>query len=304
MKSKKMTKLTLFFVATLVPFCGISQPAIGEEGFSVIKEAYLYDKLLPLNPLVIKSKEYDSYTRHEIYFTGVRERVGAYLAIPKVGKAPFPVVLLIDGMGGSKERWWGNDNWPNGLETTEALLKNGFAVFTIDAAMHGKRGANPEIFPKPLSLRKENLMNTTRNLIKQTAQDYMRGLDYLQTRSDIAIEKVGVYGLSMGGAVTFILTGLDKRVDTAVAGVAVVYGNKNSVVNAYNFTSRITDKPFLMIMGDSDGFYTPKTAAQLFSSIGGKQNHLILFKGGHKVPVSYIPVIVEWMEQGLARVKE
>ncbi|MCF6351688.1 MAG: dienelactone hydrolase family protein [Cyclobacteriaceae bacterium] len=300
MKLKKTAKITLvFFVALLVSFVGVSQPSIGEEGFSVIKEAYSYDKALPLNTTITETQAFATYTRAELYFTGVYERVGAYLAIPTTGDAPFPVVVLIDGMGGSKNRWFKEGNWPNGLETVEALIEKGFAVFTIDAARHGERFDTTGVFPKPLALRKNDLMYTVRDIIRHTVQDYMRGLDYLETREDIDTNKVGVYGLSMGGAVTFILTCLDDRIKSAVAGVAVVYGNKNSLVNAYNFTSRIKTKPVLMLMADSDEFYTPESATHLFNSIGGSHNQLIIFEGRHKILTSQILTIAEWFKNAL-----
>lgn len=288
-----------YLVLFLSPLVTFSQPSIGDEGFTAIKEAYTYDETLALNPAAKEIKKFPSHTRTELYFTGVRERVGAYIAIPTRGQGPFPVVLLIGGMGGSKESWWGKDNWPNGFETTEALIRKGFAVFTIDAAMHGERFDNEGVFPKPSSLRKAELMHTVQDMIKQTVQDYMRGLDYLESRNDINIDKVGVYGLSMGGAVSFILSGLDNRIKTAVAGVTVVYGNQYSAVNSYNFAPRIKDNLLLMIMGDKDGYYTPETATQLFNSIGGENNELVIFKGGHKVPPSFIPAIASWFEKGL-----
>ncbi len=304
MKSKNIIKTVYLLSLLLISTFGVSQPSIGDEGFAVIREAYSYDKTLPLHVITKEPVEFATYSRTELHFTGVNEKVGAYLAIPKNGEDPFPVVLLIDGMGGSKERWFKADNWPNGLETVEALVGKGFAVFSIDAARHGERFDTTGVFPQPLSLRKENLMYTVRDMIRQTVQDYMRGLDYLETRNDIDTKAIGVYGLSMGGTVTFILTALDERIKTAATGVAVVYGNEYSLVNAYNFTPRIKTKPVLMIMGDIDRYYTPQTAKQLFSSIGGGQNHLIIFEGGHKVPASYISTIADWFEKDLIQPKK
>ena len=296
---KNPIKLLPSLVLLILPLLVYSQPSIGDEGFEVIKEAFAYDNNLALDPVITSSIKFSTYTREEIYFTGTRDRVGGYLAIPTHGEGPFPLVLLIDGMGGSKERWWGKKNWSNGLETTEALIEKGFAVFTIDAAMHGERADTSGIFPKPLSLRKQDLMHTVQSMIKQTVQDYMRGLDYLETRKEVNTQKSGAYGLSMGGAVTFILTGLDDRIKSAATGVAVVYGNEYSVVNAYNFTPRIKTKSFLMLMGDTDGYYTPKSATHLFNSISTNNKELIIFEGGHKVSPKYIPVIVKWFENGL-----
>ncbi|MCF6360799.1 MAG: dienelactone hydrolase family protein [Cyclobacteriaceae bacterium] len=295
-----MIKFIYLLSLLLIPTSIVSQPSIGDEGYEVIREAYSYDNTLALNVTIQEEEEFVTYSRTELHFTGVSEKVGAYLAIPKSGEGPFPVVLLIDGMGGSKERWFRANNWPNGLETVEALVRKGFAVFTIDAVMHGERVDTTGVFPQPQSLRKENLMYTVQDMIKQTVQDYMRGLDYLETRNDIDAKTTGVYGLSMGGAVTFILTGLDERIKAAATGVPVVYGNEYSLVNAYNFTPRIQNKPFLMIIGELDAYYTPKIAKQLFSSIGGDQNHFIVFNGGHKIPTTYIPTIADWFENNLA----
>lgn len=299
MNRKHQVGSTVFLWSILLSFVGFSQPSIGDEGFKVISEQYTYDKNLNLNPETIEVTSYPTFNREQLIFTGVRERVGAYLATPTKTKGPFPLVLLIDGMGGSKDRWFNAGSWPNGMETTEALIDKGFAVLTIDAAMHGERLDTSGIFPEPLLLRKQNLMSTVHAMIQQTVQDYMRALDYLETRKEISTTQVGAYGLSMGGAVTFILAGLDSRIKVAATGVAVVYGNQYSAVNAYNFTPRIKNKPFLMLMGTTDWYYTPKTATELFNSIGGKHNQLIIFEGGHKVPLTYTPTIVNWFVDGL-----
>lgn len=306
MKQKSLVESLLFLGLIIAQNLVYGQPPIGDEGFAVIQEIYTYDKSLLLDPIIVSKTQHETYTQEKLYYTGVKERVSAYLAIPHKAQLStgqreesFPVVLLIDGMGGSKDRWFKSGNWPNGLETVEALVDKGFAVFTIDAALHGERFDPARVFPEPLSLRKQDLMHTVRDMIAETTKDYMRGLDYLETRDDIDISNIGVYGLSMGGAIAFILTGLDERIKTAVTGVAVVYGKQYSIVNAKNFTTRITNRPFLMLMGDSDGYYTPETATKLFNTIGGDANKLIIFKGGHKIPASYVPIIVGWFETAL-----
>jgi dienelactone hydrolase len=299
MKLKKIISYTFVSFLLQATFVANGQPTIGDEGFKVIQELYRYDKNLPLNPVIAESIVFDTHTREKIYFTGVRERVGAYLAIPHNGDGPFPVILLVHGMGGSKEGWWKNGNWSNGLETTESLVEKGFAVFSIDASMHGERADSSGIFPKPPWLRKEKLMLTVSNMIVQTVQDYMRGVDYLENRKEIDINNIGAYGLSIGGAETIILTALDGRVKTAVTGLTVIYGSQYSAANAYNFTARINNQPILMLMGDTDGYYTAASATKLFESIGGNANELIIFKGGHKIPPTNIPIIVDWLSNKL-----
>lgn len=298
MKQKINNVWNLTFMGLLLTLQVSGQPPVSDEAFKVIKEAYTYDTTLPLQFSITDTTQFNNFTRYTFKFAGTENWVKGNLAIPQEN-GPFKLVLLVDGMGGSKDRWFRKNSWPNGLSTTQALLQKGFAVCTLDAFMHGERSDTSGIFPPPLQLRKNRLMHAVYHMIRTTVLDYRRVLDYWQYQPYIDTSHVGVYGLSMGGAVTFILTSVEPRVKTAVAGVAVVYGNANSLVNAYNFAPRITKKPFMLIMGTKDGYYTPEKAKDLFDYIGGTENQFILFKGGHKIPPKYIPEIADWFGQNL-----
>lgn len=277
----------------------VAQPPVQDNAYRVIQETYAYDTALPLQASVIDTTQFTHFTRYTLTYAGTQERLTAYLAVPKTNRAPYPVVLLVEGMGGDKEQWFIPHNWPNGLATTEALIARGFAVFTLDAAHHGERADTTGVLPPASQWRKNNLLHTIYQTIHQTVLDYRRGLDCLNTFGMLNNNQYGVYGLSMGGAVTFILTAIEPRIKTAVAGLTVVYGSQNSWVNAFNFAPWINQKPFMMLMGTNDGFYTPQMAKELFYTLGGHSNRLVFFKGGHKVPEPKVELVADWFKQHL-----
>ncbi len=65
--------------------------------------------------------------------------VPGYIAVPKVGRNPFPVVLLLHGLTGRKEDWWEEGNYTSGGNVTKGLLSAVYAVAMLDVQYHGDR---------------------------------------------------------------------------------------------------------------------------------------------------------------------
>jgi len=119
------------------------------------------------------------------------------------GNGPYPAIIMITGSGpqdrdetiaGHKPFWVIADH----------LTKNGFAVLRYDDRGVGKSSGN-------------FATATTRDF----AQDSAGALNYLQTRSDIAADKIGYFGHSEGGAVA-ILAHQDNGAYTAPAAYLVL----------------------------------------------------------------------------------
>ncbi|MCP4726889.1 MAG: alpha/beta fold hydrolase, partial [bacterium] len=186
---------------------------MSDEAFQVLREFYEYDREIPLDARIVMSQELKSCIREKIVFTSIRnERVPGYLAIPKTGEKPYPVVIACHGGYGSKDNFWDAINRHNFLEP---MLSAGYAVLILDAVYHGDRisGNDYDDLHKILN---EGLKYTFSDLIIHTAIDHRRAIDYLSTRSDIDIERIGVFGHSMGGIMTFLLTAMDDRIKVAV----------------------------------------------------------------------------------------
>jgi dienelactone hydrolase len=270
----------------------------GPEVFEAVSQFYTYDREVPLNAEVAVRQEFPTFIREKVVFTGIRPvRVPAYLALPRAGAGPFPVVVLIDGVTGSKERWFETDSWPRGTLVSHALLEAGIAVLSLDARHHGER-----IWENDFRAPQAASGPVGRDMIVPSIIEHRRAMDYLATRPEIDAGRIGVLGLSMGGMMTFALTSLDPRVRVAVAGVTpvgVMKGRESIPVAPQTFAGQIRDTPILLQMGRTDPFYTVEDARQLYSAIPSARKELVLYDAGHQLPPEYAPKAVEWLRDHL-----
>jgi len=286
----------------LVPAAGAqttAAPAIrtaSAEVFQAIRSIYDYNRAAPLEVESVSKQDFPAYTREKLVFTSVvRTRVPALLLIPKEGKAPFPVVILLHGITGYKEGWFDPDGWAYGPRLIDPLIAAGVAVLALDARYHGERGAES-------GYRIPTALEDIRDLVIQTVIEQRRAMDVLATRPNIDSTRVGVLGLSMGGMETFILTGVDRRVKVAVAGVTpvgVLKDPKTIAVAPQTFSGAIRTTPILMLMGRSDDYYTVDDARRLFETIASPAKDLVFYDSGHRMPAAYAEKAVAWLLQYL-----
>lgn len=280
-----------------------SHSASTDEAYRSILQFYEYDKQIPLEGRVVEREESPTYIREKIVFNGIRDsRVPGYLGLPKAGSGPFPVVLLIDGINGSKSRWWEDDSWPHGGLATKQLLAAGFAVLALDAQYHGERiVANDYENPGAMYFQRK-WYNRTREMILQTTVEHRRAIDYLATRPEIDVERIGLLGHSMGGIVIFGLNASEPRVKTSVACVTPLNiwdPMELTVISPLNFARGVGKRPFLMLMGRSDSFYSASDVALLMKMIDGAPKHLKFYDSGHRLPADYVTEARQWFEQHL-----
>lgn len=197
--------------------------AIGPEAFEVMRHFYDYDQDIPLEARVIDRLEELEYVREKIVFRGTHNsRVPGYLAIPTNGTSPYPCVLLLHGVGSTKEDWWKDDSFPSGGQLTKDLLSSGFAVLALDAEYHGERLLNNDFESPMVFLFEKGWVHRARDMIVQSALEYRRAMDYLGTRAEVDTSRLGVIGYSMGGMMVFSLAAVCNRVDGGASEMTVV----------------------------------------------------------------------------------
>jgi uncharacterized protein len=169
---------------------------------------YDYDAALPLNAVLKPLDQNTTSTRFRLDYDSIHDqRVPAIIAIPKRFAAPYPVVILVHGSGGSK-----NADYIRDISMT--LTHNGYATLSIDTQYHGDRkrpGRNGEIH-MPDSF-------TMRDAWVQSVVDLRRAVDYLETRDDIDHARIGYLGFSQGGMLGAVLGGLEPRISAFCLGV-------------------------------------------------------------------------------------
>lgn len=142
-----------------------------------------------------------------------REPVPAYLVRPH-GAGPFPVVLYNHAHGGRYEI--GKEELVDGRPALQdppyaaPLTELGIAALCIDHYCFGDRRHNRES-----ALFKE-LLWRGKVLWGEMVTDSVRAVDYLHTRDDIDVQRMGTMGLSMGSTMAWWLAALDPRISCCV----------------------------------------------------------------------------------------
>jgi dienelactone hydrolase len=154
--------------------------------------------------------------REKLYLPGwdPDEPVPAYVYYKKGNKA-MPVVIMMHGLGGSKEQY---------AQRMQEWASKGLFVVVIDAHLHGERKV-PGIFPEGKSL---GALGTDYSIwvhqsaVSHTARDVSRIIDALAARSDVDVSRIGVAGVSMGSSTCMVLAWKEPRISVIVGLIGAV----------------------------------------------------------------------------------
>lgn len=277
-----------------------------------------------LNARILGTSKQKGFKIEKIIYESIPNRyVTANLYIPD-GKGPFPatVELCGHGLGGKIPA------------SRSAILfaQNGIAVLVVDPIGQGERIQFIDTNSKSLTrgaTTGHTLLNAGANLLGSSLAAYEfwdnhRAIDYLETRSDIDKDKIGVYGSSGGGTQTSYLMGLDDRIK--VASVCSFFTQREKVLEIYgpsdgcqhipyegrehleiaDFVLMMAPKPVLIMSGKYD-FVDYWGATQAFNelertySILGSPEKISMFsiESGHGMPKPKREALVTWFKQWL-----
>lgn len=166
-----------------------------------------YNATAPLYAEERSSEERPDYRRIEVVFSSVADqRVPTILALPKSGDGPFPCIIFLHGIGQKKEFL---------DDIAKPFVDAGFAFVSYDQYTRGERRLpDSNGVEELLALRRRAALNVveTRRLI-----------DYLQTRKDIAGDRIYLSGASFGAITGSTAAAFDER----IRAVGLVYGGGN-----------------------------------------------------------------------------
>jgi dienelactone hydrolase len=137
--------------------------------------------------------------------------------------------------------------------------------------------------------------------------DLGRSLDYLETRSDIDIDKLGFYGLSSGGTHGVRFVAVDRRFKTAVlVSTALFVTPKPAETDPWHFAPRVR-VPVLILNGRDDVIPYETAQRPLFDALGTKDKVFSRYSGGHASPAGRPDVIgevLDWFDKHLGPVNQ
>jgi dienelactone hydrolase len=150
---------------------------------------------------------------------GAREWVPALVIRPAPEDKRRPAVIVLHGTGGSKE---GERERSFMVE----LARRGILGVAIDARYHGERSGGArgaEAYNAAIirAWRARPGEKQEHPWFFDTCWDIWRTLDYLETRADVDVSRLGVIGFSMGGVETWLAGAVDPRVKVAVPAISV-----------------------------------------------------------------------------------
>lgn len=296
---KTAAVIILFTAFSVLTGWSKDQTPMDDKSWTVLKEFYQYDTGVPLDAKIVLTQQLPNCIRYKIVFTGARNsRVPAWLAVPKSGNGPYPLVIGCHGGFGSKDNFWDVLDRHNFINP---MLEAGFALFFMDSVYHGERSHEND-YDDLRKILEEGMKYSFSDLIIRTTIDLRRALDFLQKRDDIDITKTGVFGHSMGGIITFLLTAVDSRIRAAVPCVGPpAYSAMTYPTWLVHYAARFRNQPVLMLYAKKDTTYTPEEAENLFRFINSETKEIIWFDSGHSLPPEWSGRAVSWFKTHLFR---
>lgn len=281
---------------------GLAIPAAAQTvtppSFETLAKTYQYDTKKPLD--VKEEAQKDSPASWHLTLAGTDGKPvpGVFMRPKADGK--YPVVLLLHGLTSKKE------DMLQGFGTE--LVKRGFAVLALDAPFHGERKPKNEDAATAQREFQTRFVTTFQVGIK----DWRRGIDYLQTRKDVDVKRMGLIGYSMGSMMGSILAAVDNRVKASafcVGGDPVIALAASlppaAQPSAYSiapslFVGHIAPRPTLFINGKQDQTIS-EAAAERFQDAAQKPKEIIWADAGHILPPKDAMKSVSWIEKTLTK---
>lgn len=142
------------------------------------------------------------------------EPVPAYFVYPKEQRGPFPVILYHHAHGGGYVL--GKDELIRGCDAlqkpsyAEVLTEKGYSALCIDSWCFGERKGRSE------SETFKEMLWSGQVLWGMMLYDSLRAIDYLASRAEVNIERLGTMGISMGSTMAWWTAALDPRIKVCI----------------------------------------------------------------------------------------
>ena len=268
----------------------LKERPVSDPVFAVYRRMYEYDRG-PLHAKVVETVDEGDWIRELVRMDAAYagDSLLVYLYLPKTGEKPYPAVVFFPGSGAIRDRpqnlGWRNINF---------VIKSGRAV--LYPVYKGTYQRSDSLFTDV-----QDTTNFYRDHVIMWAKDLRRGIDYLETRPEIATEQLAYYGVSWGGAMGGIMPAIEPRIKLSVLYVAGLdFEGARPEVDPVNFLPRITI-PTLMLNGRYDFFFPIETSqVPMFRLLGtpADQKRYVVEDGSHFVPrTRLIQETLAWLDK-------
>ncbi|MGJ8672617.1 alpha/beta hydrolase family protein [Rubritalea sp.] len=216
----------------------------------------------------VKAIFYDS-----IDFQGKPKRTFAYLGIPKSDK-PLPAMVLVHGGGGTAFHKW-----------VKIWNDRGYAAIAMDLEGHlpenlatgGGRLSHPHSGPSRVGRFGDAEKPMTEQWMYHAVSDIMIAHTLLASFPEVDADKIGVTGISWGGILSSLISGVDARYKCAmpVYGCGYLYESHGHFKSVSGDAQKFWDParhfakgkvPTLWVNGDTDGHFSVNSTSHCYQT--------------------------------------
>lgn len=280
--------------------------------YEAYREQFYYDKEDFEVHLDARDENQGEWIKEKVSFKAAyeSERMSIYLFLPKNALPPYQTVIVFPGSQAvflsTSERFESSEYFRSNCEF---IIRSGRAlIYPIYKGTY-ERGNSIVYLPMHFG-------NGTRqysDFVIKTVKDFKRSIDYLETRSDIDIQKIAYYGFSWGAMFGAIIPALEERLKVSVlwsGGFPVPKMRPEKVrpeVEEINYVTRVRI-PTLMLNGKYDyhAFPLETSSRPMFNLLGTprEDKRQIIYDSDHSLPASeYIRDTLGWLDRYLGPVK-
>ena len=238
----------------------------------------------PLNPKITGNIKRDNFTVEKILFESHPNfYVTACLFLPKERQKPAPAVIYCSG---HTELGFRSEVYQRVILN---LVEKGFIVFAFDPIGQGERlqYLNPETNKSKIgSSTKEHTYAGVQTLLSGSSlSDYfiwdgVRVLDYLETRKEVDMSRIGITGRSGGGTQSAMIAAFDERIYASAPECYITtftrllqsIGPQDAEQNPYNAISKGFDHPDFLHLRAPKPTLIVTTTHDFFSQQGARES--------------------------------
>ena len=281
---------------------------IDDARFALLEDQYRYDET-PFAARAWASEDSNPHWRVEsLSIAGVRpgEEILLRLLVPRSAEPPYQAVLYFPG---SAAMVTPSVRAPAELAFAEFIPRSGrVLVYPAYAGMYERSSAGSVM----IATRGDEPVSATtafRDLRVEWGREVRRVVDYLATREDIDLDRLGFFGLSLGAFYGPIYAAIEGRFDAVVwmggGASAATLDHYPPEIQPAHFAPRVR-VPVLMIGGRSDSLAPVESSQRpLLDLLGtpGEHKRLAILDGGHIPPwEGVIRESLDWFDRYLGPV--
>ena len=274
---------------------------VSDSIFQVYKEQFSYDKTDLNEQVETRNESSEDWIQELVTFDAAYggERMIAVLFLPKNAAPPYQTVIYFPGVQAI---------WRKSSKELESERE--FKVFLSFVVKNGRaalypvyKGTMERNFTRPVQW--VSTYRQTEYRI-QLVKDFMRCVDYLETRQDIDSQKLAYYGMSWGGGWPGVLIpAVEKRLKASILLPGGLRDIGRPEVHPINYVTRVKT-PTLMLNGRYDSSFPYETSSKpLFDLLGtpDEDKELKLYDTDHIPPLNEsIKETLAWLDRYLGPV--